>query len=428
MAVMSKLLNKPFKVFTIYALIILLCSVPVYYLVVDFIWLHELDEHNSIIKESIENRFDEIEAEGEEFEQVLAVWNILQPDARLEKINDPGAYGERIYTITKPDPGLGDIDRFRGLSTPVTIHGESYLLTVETNVEESDETLLAIAAVTFLFFSFLVVGFIVLNRRIAKNIWRPFRSSLAKLKNFDLAKNREVQFESSEIEEFEELNRELERLISRNVEVFNQQKTFIENASHELQTPLAVLKSKIDLLLQNKDLSVEQSEIVSSIGVPLSRVSRINKNLLTLMKIENDQFEDTEDVEVVNLLNETLDLLSGYLESGRLLLEKKELEEHLMNCNKFLLETLLNNLLTNAIRHTDEGTIMIELKHNVLYICNSGKAGLDKEKLFKRFSGASSGSYSSGLGLAIVKEICNRYGWQVSYSFSENYHCFSVKF
>lgn len=427
----SKLLNKPFRAFTIYALIILVCSIPVYFFVVDYIWLNELDEHNQIIKERIEKRFDKIQIEEEELNTTLNVWNILQPGTKLTPVKLSGNKTDSIYTITKLNEYADnyEINRFRGLSSTISINNKPYQLTIETNVEETDETMLAIAIVTFLFFALLVCGFIFLNKRIAKSIWKPFRNTLHKLKTFDLTKDKALAFEKTDIEEFEELNQVLQKLVRENVSVYKQQQTFIENASHELQTPLAVLKSKMDLLFQNNDITNEQADLLNAIALPLSRISRINKNLLLLAKIENSQFSETTSYDLSSMLNENMELLTDYFEDRKLTINQKVNHPFSVSCNKFLLETLLNNLLTNAIRHTPiNGLVTIALEGKTLVFRNSGTVALRKDNLFERFSVSSSDTTNSGLGLAIVKEICNRYQWKITYAFENNFHSFSVAF
>lgn len=428
---MSKLLNKPFKAFTIYALIILACSIPVYYLVVDFIWLDELDEHNQIIKERIENSFNNAQIEESELNSLLKNWDRLQPNTTLTPSYLSVLKPDSTYTITKQNRYVehNEIDRFRVLSAYININGKLYHLQIETNIEEADETMLAIAVVTLLFFALLVIGFILLNRRIAKQIWRPFRNTLEKLKSFDLTTQQTVSFDKTDIEEFEELNQSLQKLIDKNISVYNQQKTFIENASHELQTPLAVLKSKLDLLLQNKDLTNEQSEIINAIELPLSRVSRINKNLLLLAKIENKQFSVVENIELTEVINETLELLIDYTTAKQITVDKNLPEKLALTCNKTLLEILISNLLINSIVHNAEnGKINIDFSGRTLTVSNTGKIELDNKKIFERFIVSSSETANSGLGLAIVKEICNRYQWQINYTFQNNLHFFSVQF
>lgn len=428
---MSKLLHKPFKAFTIYALIILACSIPVYYLVVDFIWLDELDEHNHIVKERIEYSFNNAQIEENELNSLLKNWGKLQPSTTLTPSDLSVPKPDSTYTITKQNTYVehNEIDRFRVLSSYISINGKLYHLQIETNIEEADETMLAIAIVTLLFFALLVIGFIFLNRRIAKQIWQPFRNTLKKLKSFDLTTQRAVSFDKTNIEEFEELNQSLQKLIDKNISVYSQQKTFIENASHELQTPLAVLKSKLDLLLQNKNITSEQAELLTAIDLPLSRITRINKNLLLLAKIENKQFAEVENIELTEVINETLELLSDYTTLKQISVDENFSEKLFLSCNKTLLEILVNNLLINAIVHnTEQGKIQISFSNKTLTISNTGKTALSNEKLFERFTISSSESANSGLGLAIVKEICNRYNWHIHYTFENNLHSFSVQF
>jgi signal transduction histidine kinase len=275
----------------------------------------------------------------------------------------------------------------------------------------------------------LVIGFILLNRQIAKQIWRPFRNTLEKLKSFDLTTQQTVSFDKTDIEEFAELNQSLQKLIDKNISVYSQQKTFIENASHELQTPLAVLKSKLNLLLQNKNITSEQAELLTAIDLPLSRMTRINKNLLLLAKIENNQFAEIETIELTEIINETLELLIDYTTTKQITIDKNLSEKLTLTCNKTLLEILVNNLLINAIIHnTEQGKIQISFSDKTLTVSNTGKTPLNNEKLFERFAVSSSQTTNSGLGLAIVKEICNRYQWKINYAFENNFHSFAVKF
>ncbi|MCF8462170.1 MAG: HAMP domain-containing histidine kinase [Flavobacteriales bacterium] len=428
---MSKLLDKPLKMFALYALLLLSCSIPVYYLVVDHIWLGELDEHNHIIQQRIENKLSKSDFSDEEIGNVVKLWSVVEPGTSLEQVFMSSIPHDSLYEVTRTTDFDGEIetDRFRGLQSYIQINGKTYRLTTETNVEEADETLSAIAVVTVAFFALLLLGFILLNRRISKQIWQPFYATLRNLRDFDLNKNPALKLDSSDIEEFAELNQELEKLILRSVSTFNQQKEFIENASHELQTPLAILRTKLELLLQNESLTQEQSELVSSINAPLSRISRINKNLLLLAKIENQQFADSEQVEIVNLTEESLELVSDYIANKHISVERLMLGNPIIQCNHALFEILVNNLLINAITHNgDNGIMLVEVSEKGIAISNSGSAELNAQKLFQRFSMSSSSAQSSGLGLAIAKEICERYNWTISYRFENGLHVFSFDF
>jgi len=428
---MSKLLNKPFKAFTLYALIILIASIPVYYWAVDFIWLQELEEHNDIIKQNIKKQFEQTQIEENKLKDLLEIWNQLQPNAQLTAVKGSEVRADFVYTtIKKNEYDKEDgMDRFHGLTSYIFINGKPYQLLVETNVEEADETLFVIAVITFLFFCLLVGGFIILNRRIAHKIWKPFDDTLNQLKAYELSTQKNIQFQESNIEEFEELHGVLNKLIERNINTFKQQKTFIENASHELQTPLAVLTSKLDMLLQHEDLNENQSNLIASIRLPLSRISRINKNILLLAKIENEQFAENNSIDLGLILEESLDLLEHYIQEKDISIEVNRKDSFLIQGNITLVEILLNNLLINAIHHnTKQGKLIINLEANQLSFSNSGIDALDIGRIFKRFEVSSSQISSSGLGLAIVTEICKRYHWQIDYAFEDSLHHFSVKF
>ncbi|WP_306353221.1 sensor histidine kinase [Flavobacterium sp. '19STA2R22 D10 B1'] len=426
----SKLLQKPFKIFTVYALLVLLASIPVYYFIVDRIWLGELDEHNETIAQKIEKELNALQLNDNELDYSLKLWNKVQPGTNLVEIKDGVKKQDSIYIVLRPNPyDIKDINRYRCLSRSIHLNEKIYHLTVETNVEETEETIVAIAIITFFFFVLLVVGFLILNKRLSAQIWKPFQSTLNKLKAFNLNGLENIELEKSDIVEFEELNAVLNKLIEGNISAFRMQKEFTENASHELQTPLAIIRSKIDLLLQTESLTVDQYNIIEDINKVITKVSRINRNLLLLSKIENQQYSQKEEINISMVLHENLTSLQEYLEDKSIHLDVKVLDNVLLSGNKVLIEIMMNNLILNAIRHNYEhGTIEVELFENKLIISNSGKIALKEENLFRRFSGATTEKVGSGLGLAIVKEICNSYHWNIHYNFIDNTHQFTVTF
>ncbi|WP_192085385.1 HAMP domain-containing sensor histidine kinase [Algoriphagus sp. Y33] len=425
---MTKLLDKPFKAFTIYALVILLISIPVYFLVVDWIWVTEIDDNHEIIMERIENRFEQAHVSEVDLETILTTWNTLQPNSTIKPIAGNFSDKDSIYEVTKFNEYESEWDRFRGLQTVIFINQKPYQLNIETNVEEAYETIFAIGLVTVVLYGLLVFGFIQLNRKISKNVWKPFDITLTKLKSFDLSSGKAITFEVSDIEEFETLNQTIAKLISENINAYNQQKAFVANASHELQTPIALLKSKLDMLLQDEKFGETQSELVNAIQVPLARLTRVNKNLLLLARIDNSHFSDITDINFAVKVEKSEELLQDYISEKKLTLLKNEWGLCVFQCSQFLAETLINNLLSNAIRHTsDNGEVMVEWDTYGFSFKNSGKEALNQELLFKRFSISTTETTSSGLGLAIVKEICKQNGWEVSYEFSDFFHVFSVR-
>lgn len=428
---MTKLLVYPLRAFTIYALLLLCCSIPVYFFTIEYLWTDELDETNMIIKQRIENYYLQTKIDSSEVEQTIYNWQVVQPAIELHKLEgNAQSVKDKFYFITKEHnyAGTPETDRFRGLASVIYINGIPYELKIETNVEDSNGIFSSIGRVTIFCFILLAGGFILVHQRIAKRIWKPFYQTLQKLKQFDVTNQKEIQFDKTKIEEFAQLNKELEVLMIKSMQDYQLQKTFIENAAHEIQTPLAILRSKIDTLLQTNALTNEQAEIINSINLPLSRVSRVHKNLLLLAGLENNQFSDTETIQLNATVHENLELLNYYANEKNMHLQLIENAVIELTCNKYLCDCLINNLLINAIRYSDQGEITIEINKERFTVRNAGTKKLNEQFLFNRFANAGSGNGGTGLGLAIVKEICKRYNWQINYEFKEGQHLFEVRF
>lgn len=303
------------------------------------------------------------------------------------------------------------------------------ILTPEAGREDRLLIVGAVTLLTVLFFALLLTGFILLNRRISQRLWQPFYNSLAKIKHFSLEQNKAIQFDKTEIDEFAQLNQSLDKLITGNIAAYTQQKEFAENASHELQTPLAIVQSKLELLMQSQQLTTEQYNIIEDALKALSRVSRVNKNLLLLTKIENSQYMEKDTIDVQELLANLIPQFETVAAGKQIKLTIQVQTEVTVNGNRALVEILLNNLITNAIRHSEAGSnILIELTPKSFIISNPGERSLQTEQLFKRFASATIQQPGTGLGLAIVKQICNRYGWIIQYVFNNGRHVFTLHF
>lgn len=427
---MKNLLQKSLKQLTVFAFIVFALSIPSYFLLVDWIWLKELDENNELIAQRIENEFNEQNISDEKLAQSIQFWNEIQPVGKIDYAWQP-LPKDSVYTILRQNPYAKKeaIDRFRGLKTNIKINNQNYILDIETNVEETEETVAYIAVVTLLFFLVLVIGFWTLNRRFSQKLWRPFQDTLQKLKSFQLNSQKQIQFQETDTIEFAELNATLGKLLQHSITTYKNQKEFTENASHELQTPLAVLKSKLDILLQSNDLTEKQYHIAEEMNKALIRSSRINKNLLLLAKIENSQFDSSEIISFDALLLQSMDGLQEHFKEKGISVGTAINPGITVRGNSGLTEVLINNLLINAIRHTPTGgTVRAKLSKSGFEVVNSGERPLNPDMLFKRFSRMSADNSGSGLGLSIVREICRLHGWQVAYSFEENVHIFKVTF
>lgn len=423
------LLNKTTQPFLVVVLVVLLVSIPVYYLVVDNIWKSELDEHNRIQADKISYHLNQLHLSDDSLAATVALWNIVQPGSVLTPAPGITQYTDSLYIVEKENYfwPTREIDRYRCLKTLIKINGRPYYFISEINIEESRETIAVIAALTIGFLLVIAVGLVILNKRLSASLWAPFHKTLEQLKAFQLNRQQKLVFSPSDTTEFEALNQSLSRLIDQNLATYQAQKEFTENASHELQTPLAILKNKLDLLYQADALTEKQYEIAEDMNKALTRSTRINQNLLLLAKIDNNQFSKTEQFSLNELVEHSLDLLDDYFVQKRISRQTQMTANVPATGNSALTEILVNNLLLNAIRHTPAGgTIRVVLTSKQLVISNSGQASLKTENLFKRFSRQSADTAGSGLGLAIVQQVCHAQGWTAGYSFQEGMHHFSI--
>jgi signal transduction histidine kinase len=234
----------------------------------------------------------------------------------------------------------------------------------------------------------------------------------------------------SSVEEFADLNKALDVLTSRARQAYESQKEFTENAAHELQTPLAILQGKLELLMQTSPLNAEQAGLIDELADASGRMLRLNKSLILLSQIDNKQFPETEEVNLDEVVNHFVYEFSEQVAQKRLSLSVKMEQEVILRANRVLIEILIRNLLGNAIRHnTPGGSISIHGTVHDLTIRNSGRASsLDKEKVFTRFQKESTDSSSIGLGLEIARKVCDLYGYVLNYEYKGGEHCFEVVF
>tara|TARA_B110000438_G_scaffold145301_1_gene139862 strand:- start:3423 stop:4598 length:1176 start_codon:yes stop_codon:yes gene_type:complete len=272
---------------------------------------------------------------------------------------------------------------------------------------------------------FLIIFF--LNQISVRRGLKVFYSTVRKLENFNISKPELMYFENAEIDELKKLTEVLKTMSIKISGDFNDQKEYTENVSHEIQTPLAIISSKADELLQSENLKKEEMEQLEIIMNTTSRLAKINQALILLTKIDNSFYTDQSVISIDKIIHEKLDFFSD------LILERKiSLKINICNgldykMNRYLADTLFLNIIKNAIMHNNQnGSIDIVLEGNLLQIINTGQKLLNKENIFKRFV-RSNNKDSLGIGLSIVKKICNFYYIDIDYSFDEK-HRFNLNF
>ena len=421
----QKLLNKTLRYYLGYGLLMALFIVPVFYWLMNKYYLHEIDEYLYLQREKIVDiNFKTLKISE------IPTWNRFNIEEMI--LPYTGQTEEDIF-ITENiynEHEKSEIP-YRVLYSPVEIEKEKFILSIRLNIYESRKILQSSALLQLLLFVCLMVGMVLITGLIHRKIWNPFYKTISLTEQFKIQQNKIPDFEATYTQEFSQLNQAITTLINSNLQAYKIQKEFTENASHEMQTPLAVLRSKLDLLLQQPNLTEEQLQIIQSLYEASSRLVRMNKNLLLLAKMDNFQFPVSQTLNVYDLLEKLLPYFLEQAEAAKITLEKQFTDKALsLQANQMLLESLFNNLLTNAIKHNvPGGKILVKLEANRLDIFNTGSGqSLDDTLLFRRFGRMNSSTQGSGLGLAIVRQISSLYGWKIDYGFKNGMHRFTVMF
>jgi len=305
-----------------------------------------------------------------------------------------------------------------------------YHLEIRTSTVEEDDLILNLTTALIVLYLVLVLGVYLINELVLRRAWRPFNIILENLNLYRFGKKDDLTVLSTNILEFNQLDEEIHRMWRRNEEVFDDQKRFIENAAHELQTPLAITINKLEMLMEDESLSENQLTQLADSKSSMKRLVNLNKALLMLSRIENKQYKDINQISLNQLVEEISKDFYDFLLFQDITLHVEEHTAFETSMNKDLALVMLSNLFRNAIRYNVKGgRISINIDQNQLSVANSGSPiSLDQEKIFNRFHKGTQDSQSNGLGLAIVKSIVDSYSQlSIHYRFEDNMHIFSIK-
>ncbi len=405
------------------SLIIFLLSSIVSYLVIKNLVLEEVDETLEAEKNNLITQLQHIENPG----------NILGNHSYRLEIHNIDAGRNIVQTLSDTLVFVGEEDEgvpFRQIKLSKIIDGKNYVIILRRSLIEREDLITGITVLLGLVFFLIFLSLNLINYFAEKKWWKPFYETLHKLSIFNLAQKEKIIFNHSGIDEFNKLNESLEELTEKMRNDFNNLKEFSENASHEMQTPLAIIRSKLDVMIQDSSLNENQFNSIRSLYDAVNRLSKLNQSLNLLTKIENQEFTQKEDVNISQLIIRQLDNLKELIESKSLQVRSDIGEGVLVQINPFIADALISNLLVNAIKHNlENGEISIELTREKLTIKNTGKPPqVLIEKLFERFKKDNQTSDSPGLGLSIVKKICEMNDFNIEYNFIAGFHIVSVKF
>lgn len=419
-----KLLIKTSLYYLLFSIPILILSGFICYYVIT----KEVKESNN---ELLLNRKIQIEEYLKNKDTIPLKFIIKSNEAQIHKIkNTVFENGDRILfsdTLIL-DKTENEMASHRMITSITTVGETNYQIKIWRSTLEFEELIEGISSLLFVILFLLFLVSLLINLWVSKTLWRPFNTTLNSLKAFRASGNEIPDFERTSIKEFAVLNETLIGMMDKMILDYNSQKRFTENAAHEIQTPIAVIKTKIDLLIQSENLKDYEMKLIVGIDDACAKLTRLNQSLLLLTKIENRQFKTTQNISIAKKVDNTLELYEDHIKEAKIVVFKNIEKDFILNINSDLCLILINNLLQNAIRHNIEGgSIIIHIKQNSLAILNSGNdEPLDTSQLFERFQKKSASNQSMGLGLAITKEIAEVSGLQLDYSFVFDKHRFTL--
>lgn len=400
----------------------LLISSIGFYFIIHYVLIHQLDKDLRIEQMEIIHYVNEKNALPETSDY---------KDQQIEfRLAANGNFKTGFSTEDILNKEENESESYRKLEFLITVNGKNYIAEVKKSQQETEDIVRLILMITLSVIIFLILVLFIANRFLLARIWKPFHHTLQELKHFNLSSKNKINLPQTDINEFKELNDTALFMTGKVSKDYELLKGFTENASHEIQTPLAIIKNKIELLSQSENLTKSQISAIQGISDAASRLSRLNQSLLLLTKIENRQFENTENVNLSIILNRCVENFEELNTIKNINIVKEISENIFTEINESLAEILVSNIIINAIKHNYQGgSIKIDLNANAFTVRNTGNPPqINTSELFGRFIKDSSPSDSIGLGLAIVKTICEIYKFNVSYNYAEGMHIVSVVF
>ncbi len=333
-------------------------------------------------------------------------------------VSGPNTFQDRLMFNTL----TGKNQFYRQVAGLEAFQGKGYRLEVRTSLLDGPALLGGIVLAGAALFGLLVGGMLLIQHVLARRYWRPFFDTLGVLQQYKLDQHHAPVLTPTRIPEFKDLNAAIGRVLGRHQRLYQRQREFAENAAHELQTPLAILRTKLDLLVQAPGLTEEQAGHIEALLAVTQRLTHLSRSLLLLTHLDQQLFFATETVDLAAVVRTQLAHLAEQIAMGNISLETELVASLLVAANRSLIEILVSNLLSNAIRHNvPGGQLRVALSAHLFSVENTGRPqALPADQLFARLRPRPDRLPGSvGLGLPIARQICETCGFLLSYHYEE---------
>ncbi len=380
-----------------------------------------------VVRDAVLDSIDE----GLEDQQGMILYRI-KGDSTMLRVHDLGLHGFAVAPVHENVkrhfsdtvihvPSEKDDEVVRLMTSGFKHEGQRYRLQVFASTVEEDDLLENLLLALVGLYVLLVVTIVVVHNLVLRNVWKPFHDILGHIKGFRLGTGMGLKNVSTDVREFKELKTAADALVHHASDAYAQQRAFTENAAHELQTPLAIAINKLELLAEDGADEEERMATVGEVIGLLERLTRLNRSLLLLARIENRQFPEERDVAFGALTMTVAEEFADLATHRTLQLQVQVEHELTWRMDPGLARILVTNLVKNAIVHNVAGGgVLVQVHANGLRVTNSGSdTPLDAARIFDRFHKETLATQGTGLGLAIVKAITGLYGLKVAYHFDQ---------
>jgi signal transduction histidine kinase len=416
-----KLLARTTYVLLLYASVVAVAGTFVYYEVIHRLYYGYVDRTLGRRKQRVEMALrQEMRTPAD-----LAFWHRIDHNVEFVPLASPptaapgpNTFQDRLMFNTL----TGKHQYYRQVAGTEAFQGKSYRLEVRSSLLDEPVLLGGIVGAGAVLFGVLVGGMLLIQHGLARRYWRPFYRTLGTLQQYQLDQHHAPALEPTTIPEFKALNAAIGRVLGRHQRLYQRQREFAENAAHELQTPLAILRTKLDLLVQAPGLTEEQASHIEPLLAVTQRLTHLSRSLLLLTHLDQQLYFATETVDLATVVRTQLGQLAEQLAAGRLALDAELVPSLRLAANRSLLDILVSNLLSNAIRHNvPGGRLRVVLTAQLLLVENTGRSQpLPADQLFARLRPRPDRLPGSvGLGLPIARQICETSGFLLSYHYEE---------
>ncbi len=420
-----KLLQKTGRYFLFFSLFAFIVGGITLFFSLSYMLNHEMDENLKHTRTTLNkelNKKDTLPHYVEIMDEIIELREIPQ-------LSNLEIFKDTLIHVTDKEDNKIELESYRQYIYSEHIKGKNYRIALNHSKIDDQHLLMMIIIMISLLLLFFLIVTNLFNRFLSVRLWKPFYQLVQQVKQYNPTKAKIHEPVLTNIEEFKTLDQVLEQMTNKIAMDFLSLKQFTENASHEMQTPLAIIRSQLELLLNREQHDEKTLEHLIQIQQSTAKLSKLNKSLLLLNRIENNQFEEIESIDLKDVILQKLEAMELLIADMEIDVEK-DLGPVAVSANPDLIDILVSNLINNAIKHNlPKGELNLQLSTNSLIIRNTGiSLNFPTAQLFERFRKGNVSSQSVGLGLAIVKEICELYEWSVDYKSEGKLHEVIMKF